>query len=171
METRCKIAWPDRVGSVTMALGVLAALEYQARTGKGQFIEAGMLEAQGAMMGPAILDYTVNGNEWDAMGYEEILGAPYAPYGVYPCAGDDNWIIIACASDAEWQSMASLIGKSTWAADAKFASKAGRKEHRVELDRKLSEWTTQVYGKTSFSCAARSRCGGRDSILRRRSVS
>ncbi len=100
METRCKIAWPDRVGSVTMALGVLAALEYQARTGKGQFIEAGMLEAQGAMMGPAILDYTVNGNEWDAMGYEEILGAPYAPYGVYPCAGEDNWIIIACASDA-----------------------------------------------------------------------
>ena len=34
-----------------------------------------MLEAQGAMMGPAILDYTVNGNEWDAMGYDEILGA------------------------------------------------------------------------------------------------
>ena len=31
METRCKIAWPDRVGSVTMALGVLAAIEYQAR--------------------------------------------------------------------------------------------------------------------------------------------
>jgi crotonobetainyl-CoA:carnitine CoA-transferase CaiB-like acyl-CoA transferase len=111
METRCKIAWPDRVGSVTMALGVLAALEYQARTGNGQFIEAGMLEAQGAMMGPAILDYTVNGNEWDAMGYEEILGAPYAPYGVYPSAGDDNWIIIACASDSEWQSMVRLIGK------------------------------------------------------------
>ena len=97
METRCKIAWPDRVGSVTMALGVLAALEYQARTGKGQFIEAGMLEAQGAMMGPAILDYTVNGNEWDAMGYGEILGQVYAPYGVYPCSGDDSWIIIACA--------------------------------------------------------------------------
>ena len=47
-----------------MALGVLAALEYQARTGKGQFVEAGMLEAQGSMMGPAILDYTVNGNAW-----------------------------------------------------------------------------------------------------------
>ncbi|HEX2473403.1 MAG TPA: CoA transferase, partial [Lacipirellulaceae bacterium] len=56
MEARCKIAWPDRVGAVTMALGVLAALEYQQRTGRGQFIEAGMLEAQGSMMGPAILD-------------------------------------------------------------------------------------------------------------------
>ena len=150
METRCKIAWPDRVGSVTMALGVLAALEYQSRTGKGQFIEAGMLEAQGAMMGPAILDYTVNGNEWDAMGYDEILGAPYAPYGVYPCAGDDNWIIIACASDEEWRSMVSLIGKNSWASDAKFANKAGRKEHRQELDEKLSHWARKCTPRQAF---------------------
>ena len=150
METRCKIAWPDRVGSVTMALGVLAALEYQQRTGQGQFIEAGMLEAQGSMMGPAILDYTVNGNEWDAMGYREILGEPYAPYGCYPCAGEDNWIIIACAGDEEWQSMVNIIGKSSWAADAKFATKAGRKENQHELDRKLSDWTRKYTAKQVF---------------------
>jgi crotonobetainyl-CoA:carnitine CoA-transferase CaiB-like acyl-CoA transferase len=150
METRCKIAWPDRVGSVTMALGVLAALEYQARTGKGQFIEAGMLEAQGAMLGPAVLDYTVNGNEWDAMGYREILGEPYAPYGCYPCRGDDNWVIIACASDEEWQSLVRLIGKASWAAEPKFATKKGRKEHRDELDRKLSEWARKYTAKQVF---------------------
>ena len=150
METRCKIAWPDRVGSVTMALGVLAALEYQARTGKGQFIEAGMLEAQGSMMGPAILDYTVNGNEWDAMGYREILGDPYAPYGCYPCYGEDNWIIIACAGDEEWRRLAALIGKSSWAADGKFTAEPGRKEHRGELDRKLSEWSRKYTAKQLF---------------------
>jgi len=150
METRCKIAWPDRVGSVTMALGVLAALEYQSRTGKGQFIEAGMLEAQGSMMGPAILDYTVNGNEWDAMGYREILGEAYAPYGCYPCYGVDNWIIIACAGDEQWQTMVNLIGKSSWAADPKFASKSGRKEYRDELDRNLSEWAHKYTAKQLF---------------------
>ena len=150
METRCKIAWPDRVGSVTMALGVLAALEYQARTGKGQFIEAGMLEAQGAMMGPAILDYTINGNEWDAMGYGETLGQVYAPYGVYPCSGEDSWIIIACASNEQWQSMVGVIGRQTWAADAKFATKAGRAENRHELDRKLSQWTRKCTAKQVF---------------------
>ena len=121
METRCKIAWPDRVGSVTMVLGVLAALEYQARTAKGQFIEAGMLEAQGSMMGPAILDYTINRNEWDAMGYREILGEPYTPYGCYPCSGEDNWIIIACAGDEEWRRMIDVIGRKSWAADGKYA--------------------------------------------------
>ncbi len=150
METRCKIAWPDRVGSVTMALGVLAALEYQARTGKGQFIEAGMLEAQGSMLGPAILDYTVNGNEWDAMGYREVLGEPYAPYGCYPCSGEDNWIIIACAGDDEWKSVVNVVGKASWAADPKFASKSERKAHRDELDRKLSAWTRKYTGKQVF---------------------
>ena len=150
METRCKIAWPDRIGSVTMALGVLAALEYQARTGKGQFIEAGMLEAQGSMLGPAILDYTVNGNEWNAMGYREILGAPYAPYGCYPCRGVDNWIIIGCAGDEEWQHMVNLIGRSSWAADAKFASHADRKKHGDELDQKLSEWTRKLTPRQVF---------------------
>ncbi|MDP2602215.1 MAG: CoA transferase [Deltaproteobacteria bacterium] len=150
MESRCKIAWPDRVGAVTMTLGVLAALEFQQRTGRGQFIEAGMLEAQGAMMGPAILDYTINGKEWDALGYREILGEPYAPYCVYPCRGDDAWIIIACASDPEWQSMVRLIGKTSWAADDKFASKTGRKEHYDELDRNLSKWTTKYTSKQVF---------------------
>ncbi|MCY4442668.1 MAG: CoA transferase, partial [Deltaproteobacteria bacterium] len=96
MRARCKIAWPDRVGAITMALGVAAAVEHQERTGEGQFIEASMLEAQGAMMGPAILDYTVNGNEWETLGYRETLGDIYAPYGCYPCAGNDDWIIIAC---------------------------------------------------------------------------
>ena len=150
METRCKIAWPDRVGSVTMALGVLAALEYQARTGKGQFIEAGMLEAQGSMMGPAILDYTVNGNEWDALGYREILGEVYAPYGCYPCAGDDNWVIIACAGDEEWRAMVNVIGKSSWAAGEKFATQAGRSGNRDELDQKLAGWTRRYTPKQVF---------------------
>ncbi len=150
METRCKIAWPDRVGSVTMALGVLAALEYQSRTGKGQFIEAGMLEAQGSMMGPAILDYTVNGNEWDAMGYREILGEPYAPYGCYPCRGEDNWIIIACAGDEEWQSMVRLIGANSWAADSKYAKAAERRQLWAELDQRLAQWTSKYTVRQVF---------------------
>ena len=150
METRCKIAWPDRVGAVTMTLGVLAALEYQQRTGQGQFIEAAMLEAQGSMMGPAILDFTVNGREWDALGYQEVLGEPYAPYGCYPCRGEDNWIIIACAGDQEWESMVNLIGKSSWAADPKFATKSGRKQHHAELDRNLSQWTRKYTPRQLF---------------------
>ena len=44
---------------------------------------------------------------------------------VYPCAGEDNWIIIACASDEEWQSMVEFNRQISWAADAKFAGQSG----------------------------------------------
>jgi crotonobetainyl-CoA:carnitine CoA-transferase CaiB-like acyl-CoA transferase len=84
------------------------------------------------------------------MGYREVLGEPYAPYGCYPCRGEDNWIIIACASDEEWQSMVNLIGKSSWAADPKFATKRGRKRHYEELDRNLSQWTRKCTPRQAF---------------------
>ena len=150
MRARCKIAWPDRVGAITMALGVAVAVEHQERTGEGQFIEAAMLEAQGAMMGPAILDYTVNGNEWETLGYREILGDPYAPYGCYPCAGPDDWIIIACETDEEWQAMAGVVGAGSWAGDARFADREGRKKNQDELDQKLSEWTRTQTARQAF---------------------
>jgi crotonobetainyl-CoA:carnitine CoA-transferase CaiB-like acyl-CoA transferase len=150
METRCKIAWPDRIGAITMAVGVLAALEYKERRNQGQFIEAGMLEAQGSMLGPAILDYTVNSNEWDAMGYREVLGQLYAPYGCYPCAGEDNWIIIACAGDGEWRGMVNVIGGASWAADAKFVTHEDREKNRDELDKLLSQWTRKCTPRQAF---------------------
>jgi crotonobetainyl-CoA:carnitine CoA-transferase CaiB-like acyl-CoA transferase len=149
VESRCKIAWPDRVAAMTMALGVLAALDHRDRTGQGQFIEAAMLEAQGAMTGPAILDYTVNGHDWRAMGYREILGDPYAPYGCYPCRGEDNWIIIACENDEQWQGMVSLIGKPR-AEQSRFATKSGRREHREELDQRLAQWTRTLTSRQAF---------------------
>ncbi len=150
MRARCKIAWPDRVGAITMALGVAAAVEHQERTGEGQFIEASMLEAQGAMMGPAILDYTVNGNEWETLGYRETLGEIYAPYGCYPCAGNDDWIIIACETDEEWRAMAGVIGDGSWTEDPRFADREGRRENRDELDQKLTEWTRTQTARQAF---------------------
>ena len=150
MESRCKIAWPDRAAAMAMALGMLAAIEHRDRTGQGQFIEGSMLEAQGSMMGPAILDFAVNGRDWQAMGYREILGAPYAPYGCYPCRGDDNWIIIACETDEQWQGMVRLIGKSSWAADERLAAKGNRKKHREELDQRLAEWTRTLTSRQAF---------------------
>ena len=150
MRARCKIAWPDRVGAITMALGVAAAVEHQERTGEGQFIEASMLEAQGAMMGPAILDYTVNGNEWETLGYRETLGDIYAPYGCYPCAGNDDWIIIACETEEEWRAMAGVIGAGSWADDARFADREGRLQNRNELDQKLTEWSRTQTARQAF---------------------
>ena len=36
------------------------------------------------------------------------------PKGVYPCAGDDEWVAIAVASDEQWRSLRSLLGDPSW---------------------------------------------------------
>jgi benzylsuccinate CoA-transferase BbsF subunit len=84
------------------------------------------------------------------MGYREILGEIYIPYGCYPCRGDDNWIIIACRGDAEWQNMVAVIGPSSWAAEEKFATESGRKAHRDQLDQLLSQWTRRHTARQVF---------------------
>ena len=46
--------------------------------------------------------------------------------------------------------MVDLIGKSSWAADDKFATHKARKQHREELDQKLSQWTCKYTAKQLF---------------------
>jgi len=44
-----------------------------------------------------VLDYAFNGRERGQRGNDHLV---FAPYGVFPCAGEDRWIAIACTSDA-----------------------------------------------------------------------
>jgi crotonobetainyl-CoA:carnitine CoA-transferase CaiB-like acyl-CoA transferase len=46
--------------------------------------------------------------------------------------------------------MGRIIGASSWAADEKFAAESGRKAHREELDKKLSEWTRRYTPRQVF---------------------
>jgi crotonobetainyl-CoA:carnitine CoA-transferase CaiB-like acyl-CoA transferase len=46
--------------------------------------------------------------------------------------------------------MVRLIGKSSWAADPCYATKAGRKEHREEMDKRLTEWTRTLTSRQAL---------------------
>jgi benzylsuccinate CoA-transferase BbsF subunit len=65
-----------------------------------------------------------------------------APHNVYPCAGNDRWIAIATSSESEWAALKQAMGAPAWAQDARFDSMPGRWQHRHELDRRLSEWSS-----------------------------
>jgi crotonobetainyl-CoA:carnitine CoA-transferase CaiB-like acyl-CoA transferase len=141
IPSRAKIVLPDYIGAAYGALAMVAALEHRDRTGRGQLIELAQLETAASLLGPAILDYTVNGRAWDARGYREEMGAFYAPYGCYPCKGDEAWVVIACETDEEWRALVRVLGGPTWSADPRFSSRAGRREHWEELDHYLGDWT------------------------------
>jgi crotonobetainyl-CoA:carnitine CoA-transferase CaiB-like acyl-CoA transferase len=148
--------WPDRApagpyGSYTDCVAprftvaaILAALEYRRRTGRGQYIELSQAEASMHFLAPALLDFIANGRVQIAAGNRDNY---CAPHGVYPCAGEDSWIAIACRSDVEWHALRELIAGAQpqdnggSGAMAQFASLGGRFDHQDLLDQLVGNWT------------------------------
>lgn len=142
--------WPDRPPagpfsaytdfiSPRFALpALLAALDHRHRTGTGQHIDFAQAEASGHFLAPAILDYSVNGRIFRGMGNDDL---DMAPHGVYPAAGEDRWVAIATATDAQWRALCSVIGRDDLAADPALASAGGRLARRRDLDDAVSAWT------------------------------
>lgn len=129
----------DYLAGAQGAFAVMAALNYRQRTGKGQMIELSQAENGMSMFAEAILDYTFNGRVQHTLGNRDIHGA--APCGVYPAAGDDNWVAITCYTDSEWQALVVAIGAPEWAASDRFATAPQRHRTQDELDSRLADWT------------------------------
>jgi len=140
--------YPDYVINPGHTLvAILAALRYRRRTGKGQHIECAQIESSVCPLGAAIFDYTVNGRVQERAGN----GLPYAaPHGAFKCRplspgsaapADEQWIAIACFTDAEWQTLVEVMGNPDWALDSKFGRPSGRKQHETELEQQINAWT------------------------------
>ena len=51
----------DHIGANFMAIAILAGLIHRNRTGEGQWVDMACTEAGATLVGPDLLDYTVNG--------------------------------------------------------------------------------------------------------------
>ena len=121
-------------------VALLAALYHRKRTGTGQNIDVSQWEATTALVGQAIMDYTMNGRTQKPQGNHH---PGMAPYGNYPCTGEDKWVSIAVRTEEEWQAFCSVIGDPAWTNDARFTDTFGRIAHRSDLDKLVAEWTSQ----------------------------
>jgi benzylsuccinate CoA-transferase BbsF subunit len=133
-------SYADHIAGLIACLALLSALEYRRKTGVGQYIDVSQVEAMAGLLGDAILDYTVRGEEVEPVGNSSTEAAPH---GVYRCQGDDRWCAIAVFTDEEWQGFKRALGNPPWAEDKRFATLAGRLKHSEELDRLVEDWTKE----------------------------
>jgi crotonobetainyl-CoA:carnitine CoA-transferase CaiB-like acyl-CoA transferase len=131
-------AYTDYVAPKFTAAALLAALEHRRLTGEGQYIDVSQAEAALHFLGPALLDYTVNGRIAKRMGNQS---REWAPHAVFPCAGDDRWAAVAVETDEQWRALCGVIGRADWATDSGLASAAGRLGRREELEAGIAAWT------------------------------
>lgn len=141
--------YPDHVPNPChAAFAVLAALRHRRRTGQGQCIDMAQTEPTIALLGPAVMAWTANGQVLTRRGNQHLDAAPH---GVYPCAGQDRWIAIAVTSDAAWEGVCEVLGRPAWCMDPVWGSLASRRARSGELDELLALATATWDAETLMS--------------------
>jgi crotonobetainyl-CoA:carnitine CoA-transferase CaiB-like acyl-CoA transferase len=133
----------DHMGANMMAVAIMSGLVHRNRTGEGQWIDMACTEAGIALVGPDLLDFTVNGRPLrrDGQPHANRNRMPaMAPHGIYPAAGEDEWVAIACRDDRQWSELAALIDEP-WAKEPSYATLAGRLADEDRLDERVAAWT------------------------------
>lgn len=121
------VAWAIQVG--------LLARE---RTGRGQLIEIGQSELVAHHIAYDLLQYGMNGREGAQRGNNH---PSIAPYGVFPCAGDDRWIAISAPSDEAFAALCGEMGQPALVSDERFRDVVARLRHRKEINALVRAWT------------------------------
>ena len=129
----------DGIAGVQGAVAVMMALRHRERTGQGQLIEMPLAEAFLPTFGEFILDHSMNGLDTPTQGNRHPW---HAPHGVFKCNGDDNWIALDIATDAEFAELTGVLGVPQLAQDPRFTIAANRRTNRVELDTELTSLTS-----------------------------
>lgn len=125
-------SYMDHGSAFYMTVAILAALHHRERTGVGQHVDLATVPAGIAMLGTEVLDWTVNGRRADAHGNRADFGE-MSPHGIYPCAGEDRWIAIACRDERELALLAKVLDEPALTAE-KFASLEQRVQATDDLD-------------------------------------
>ena len=118
-----------------MAYGsVTTALLARERTGKGQYLEASLLDGQVATMSYHAVNYLATGQVPGRMG----SGHPtLVPYQAFPSS--DGYFLLGCGNDGLWRRLCPAIGLDDLPDNPSFRSNMDRVEHREELISMLSE--------------------------------
>ena len=130
--------------------------------GPGQHVDVSVRDMGTAFIGDALLDYAMNGREAHRHGNRDSSAAPQ---GVYRCKGEDAWVSISVASEAEWQAFVDALGCPEWAVGERFGDAFRRWRNHDDLDALIEAWTCgytpgevtlklQAYGVAAFPSLA-----------------
>lgn len=94
-------------GSYLMMMGVLMALVERQRTGKGQVVDAAIVDGASYMLGPMFGELELG--LWDGNPDHAMLGMKAPFYGVYRCA-DEKWFSVGAIEQKFYAAMLSILG-------------------------------------------------------------
>ena len=132
------IAYGDPIGGLNAAAALLVALLHRQRSGEGQHVDLSQVECMLPLVGPWIIEQSLTGHVVPRRGNRHPV---FVPHGVFPCAGDDRWIVIAVTDDTTWQALCRAIGRDDLRADPALATVGGRRAVEGQIEAAIAGWT------------------------------
>jgi crotonobetainyl-CoA:carnitine CoA-transferase CaiB-like acyl-CoA transferase len=138
----------DVVCGLYATIGILAAIEARHKTGKGQFIDIALMDAQVALLVNQGVAYLTNVDVPPRRGNDHPT---IVPYGVFPASDGD--FILAIGNDQQFRKFTAIAGASELSADPLYAGNADRVRNRAGLvpiirqltiKRSSSEWMVML---------------------------
>ena len=111
----------DLMAGMFASVGILAAVRHQAETGKGQFIDIGMLDTHVAWLANQGMNYLSTDKNPERLGNQH---PNIVPYQVMPTA--DGYIVLSIGNDPTFQRFCELAGETKLLEDDRFKTNASR---------------------------------------------
>ena len=127
----------DYIGGLYGAIGALAALNQARATGKGQWVDAGLLDGVVSLLGYHMGVFKCTGQQWGRYGNTLHFSAPL---GIYPTK--EGYVYINVGADNLFRRFARTIGQPGLPDDERFKDRQARIKRRAELDGIVSAWTS-----------------------------
>lgn len=131
----------DGLAGVYGAFCVMLALEQRHRTGEGQLIDLALYEPLLRIMEDFIVMYGATGKSKERQGNTQPHVAPNDLFE----ASDGTLIILPVSTENMWRRLATLIGLTPEETD-RYATNAGRLEHRDELNGRVARFAVAHRG-------------------------
>ena len=131
---RLGVAIADIVSGMFAAQGIAMALLARARTGRGQRVDVGMLDATAALLTYQAGIFFATGTTPVRMGNRHPTIVPYETF-----AASDGEFVVAVGNDDQWRRFCGVIGAAALADDERFTTNQARVSHHDQLHPLLSE--------------------------------
>lgn len=118
-------------------LGVLMALRYRERTGRGQYIDAALYESVFRCTDELAPAYGMYGIVRERHGPTHNDFA--CPYGHFPTR-DGKWVAIACTTDKLFRRLAMAMDRPELASSSTYGEQKTRLEHRHDVNEIVRDW-------------------------------
>jgi CoA:oxalate CoA-transferase len=126
----------DIIAGHQAVVGILAALLYRQKSGRGQHYDGAMVDGLFATLENAVVRYTATGEIPEPLG---TASPSITPFQAFPTK--DNWIVIAIGNQKLWTQFCRVLGAPQLTDDPRFTANPQRNKNRKALAEAISVWT------------------------------